>query len=533
MWVIRFYTGPLAGKKLPLKAGRNVIGRANYCDVVVPANGISKEHAVVEVYNDRILVKDLESRNGTFINGVMIRSQTVSPGDRVSFHDIVVDIVEQKSRPTNVSKVPATIHAPNMSATTSGLPGAISSGPTPGASPAMGPVAPTFLAYAQKYVEDVVLPGVYRLGEMLDFRWVLALFVGCFIVLVTSLSTIPLMRILKASIEQEAHNHALTIARNLAEVNRAPLQQGLETSVSVTPAMREPGVDRAYVISSINQDIIAPVQQAGQYVTDIPFVSAAIKGDNEAVSQISSSKIAAVVPIRYYHAATGSDTTAAYAVVVYNMGTLAVDNGRTLSLFVEILFIAALLGLILYFFMYRLIRQPIIDANKQLIAAMAPESSANITSPYLFTDLQILITSINNLLHRQTGGFGADNLKKFEIDRSAEMQNIVNLVGFPAFTVQAQDRVISSVNEHFIHKIAQNQSWVGTSVDQILDQALKLNVLSLLDKVVAMPSQIAIDQLEISSESYDISAQGIHGSTSLAYVLIVFVPNIKEGQASA
>ncbi len=530
MWVIRFYTGPLAGKRLTLKPGRNVIGRAAHCDVVVPANGISKEHAVIEVYNDRIVVKDLESRNGTFINGVMVRSQVISSSDRISFHDVVADVVERKSRPSShapapVSRTPALVGSPEQQGFAA-----------PGAAQVRGgmkPVPPTFLAYAQRYAEDVVLPGVYRLGELMEFRWVLALFVGCFIILVTSLSTIPLMRILKASIEQEAHNHALTIARNLAQVNRGPLQQGLSTSVSVDPAMREPGVDRAYVISSINQQIIAPVQQTGQYVTDIPFVNTAVKSDSESVDQIDSNKVAAVVPIRYYNAGTGSDTTAAYAVVIFNMGTLAVDNGRTLSLFIEILFIAVLLGLILYFFMYRLIRQPLVETNKHLVDAMAPGHSGNVTSPYLFDELQVLITNINNLLHRQVGGFGEDNLKKIEADRGPEMQNIVNVVGFPALTVQAHDRVISAVNEHFLNKIAQNQQWVGITVDQILDQALKLNVSSLLEKVAAAPSQVANDQLEIANENYEISAQGIQGATSIAYVLLVFIPATKEDQASA
>ncbi len=524
MWVVRFYTGPLAAKQFPLKMGRNVIGRASYCDVVVPAQGISKEHAVVEVYNDHIQITDLNSRNGTFINGVMVQSQKLTPGDRVAFHDIVTDIVERKPKPHS-PRTPVlfdgnaalkTQHQPGLDPVAMATP-----------QPSSEPIAPSFIAYARKYVDDVVLPGVYRLGEIMDFRTVLALFVAVFIVLVTSLSTIPLMRILKESIDQEARNHALTIARNLAEVNRSPLEQGLETSVTVDPAMREPGVDQAYIISAVNQNIIAPVQQVGKYLTDVPFVDNAIKGNSDAAAQISSSKIAAVVPIRYYNSATGGETTAAYAVVIFDMGTLAVNSGRTLSLFIEILFIAIILGSILYFFMYRLIRQPLVETNQQLVAAMSPEHAANITTTYHFDALETLISNINNILHRQTGGFGADNLKKFEADRGLEMQNIVNLVGFPALTVQAQDRVVTAVNEHFVQQIGQNQSWVGIPVEQILDQALKLNIMSLLDKVAAMPSQTAIDQLEIANENYDLSAQGIQGSTTaLAYVIIVFVPRV-------
>src|SRR5690606_3471509 len=84
---------------------------------------------------------------------------------------------------------------------------------------------PGFSTWLGRYIDEVVLPGVYKLSEWFEFRWVVGMFVAFFIVFVTALSTIPLMRILKASVEQESQRRALTIARILADQNRTPLSQ--------------------------------------------------------------------------------------------------------------------------------------------------------------------------------------------------------------------------------------------------------------------------------------------------------------------
>src|SRR5882757_5993011 len=92
-----------------------------------------------------------------------------------------------------------------------------------------------------------------------------------FILLVTSLSTIPLIRILKASIEEESQQHAMTIATTLARVNIPALAQGLDSGVSVEIATSRPGVSKAYIISAVDGNVVAPSAQAGTY-PDLPYV---------------------------------------------------------------------------------------------------------------------------------------------------------------------------------------------------------------------------------------------------------------------
>lgn len=48
------------------------IGRLNTCDIVISDTTVSRMHAKIEVDNGRISVSDLNSKNGTYVNGAKV-----------------------------------------------------------------------------------------------------------------------------------------------------------------------------------------------------------------------------------------------------------------------------------------------------------------------------------------------------------------------------------------------------------------------------------------------------------------------------
>ncbi len=74
---------PLAPVEVP-SDGRIAIGRSSECGFPVCTDDASRRHA--EVYTDggHILVRDVSSRNGTFVNGELIGGpRALEPGDRI------------------------------------------------------------------------------------------------------------------------------------------------------------------------------------------------------------------------------------------------------------------------------------------------------------------------------------------------------------------------------------------------------------------------------------------------------------------
>ena len=58
-----------------------VVGRSGTCDYVVDKTVVSREHVALWTEGDRVLVRDLRSRNGTFVNDARIETAELSDGD--------------------------------------------------------------------------------------------------------------------------------------------------------------------------------------------------------------------------------------------------------------------------------------------------------------------------------------------------------------------------------------------------------------------------------------------------------------------
>lgn len=74
---------PLAPLEIPL-GGRVAIGRGKDCELVLFTDSASRRHAEVYPEGAEFYVRDLGSKNGTFLNGERLESaQQLRPGDRI------------------------------------------------------------------------------------------------------------------------------------------------------------------------------------------------------------------------------------------------------------------------------------------------------------------------------------------------------------------------------------------------------------------------------------------------------------------
>jgi pSer/pThr/pTyr-binding forkhead associated (FHA) protein len=82
MWMLEStgdVTEPLLFRILP--GGIKTVGRAPRADFVVDAPLVSRLHCRLTFQDDGLLVEDLESTNGTFVNGERVRKLVMRAGD--------------------------------------------------------------------------------------------------------------------------------------------------------------------------------------------------------------------------------------------------------------------------------------------------------------------------------------------------------------------------------------------------------------------------------------------------------------------
>jgi pSer/pThr/pTyr-binding forkhead associated (FHA) protein len=81
-------TFPLPQGRFLLPKGVHVLGRSTKCDLVLNDTTISRRHARLNVGDSSVLVTDLESHNGTFIENQRVDHGTLRPGQRIRFGSI-------------------------------------------------------------------------------------------------------------------------------------------------------------------------------------------------------------------------------------------------------------------------------------------------------------------------------------------------------------------------------------------------------------------------------------------------------------
>jgi len=78
-----------AQKAFPLPSNVTVIGRRRNCDLRIPLDSVSRRHCQLSVENGSLKVRDLGSRNGTFLNGKRIKEEVAHAGDFIKIGPVL------------------------------------------------------------------------------------------------------------------------------------------------------------------------------------------------------------------------------------------------------------------------------------------------------------------------------------------------------------------------------------------------------------------------------------------------------------
>jgi serine/threonine protein kinase len=86
-----------SGKEIRLFDPTTVIGRASDCKIVLRVRQVSKHHCQVLLQPNQVMVEDLGSVNGTWVNGERIKMAELRDGDRLDVAGHLFDVRVQTS----------------------------------------------------------------------------------------------------------------------------------------------------------------------------------------------------------------------------------------------------------------------------------------------------------------------------------------------------------------------------------------------------------------------------------------------------
>jgi Inner membrane component of T3SS, cytoplasmic domain len=86
-WLVAL-NGQHKGEDFRLRVGKNVLGTAADCDVVLTDKKISRKHATIRYEGGEFQIADLDSSNGTFVNDEKVQKHDLIDNDIVKLGDI-------------------------------------------------------------------------------------------------------------------------------------------------------------------------------------------------------------------------------------------------------------------------------------------------------------------------------------------------------------------------------------------------------------------------------------------------------------
>lgn len=82
-------------KEVQLTKDRTTLGRRPYNDIVIDNLAVSGEHAVMQMSGADVFLEDLNSTNGTYVNGKAIKKQQLQSGDTVEIGKYKIKFVHE------------------------------------------------------------------------------------------------------------------------------------------------------------------------------------------------------------------------------------------------------------------------------------------------------------------------------------------------------------------------------------------------------------------------------------------------------
>ena len=243
-----------------------------------------------------------------------------------------------------------------------------------------------------------------------------------------------------------------------------------------------------------------PAELAHTYPKN-PIIHKARKLDQNTVEKMGYSSIVALVPIRFYNSETGENNPRAYSVVVYDMSSLAVGVKKVASLLIQVLAITCFIGLILFFFLISLIEFPIKSINRQLGRALKDEKAPSISINYQSRILTELCSHINSALNQislnRILNQKSEEEEGGEFNRQNEMNNLVEVIGFPSLSINMEEETVASLNSTFTDQLGFSEI-LHQPLSEIQDSELRDHLSGLIEQGKNSPQEIAFGETSLN-----------------------------------
>jgi predicted component of type VI protein secretion system len=93
---LKVLSGSHEGKEIGVSSEKFLVGRSDSCQLRPKSESVSRKHCIIVIKDNRVLVQDLKSRNGTFVNDTRLpvdKAKVLKGGDELRVGKLKFEVV--------------------------------------------------------------------------------------------------------------------------------------------------------------------------------------------------------------------------------------------------------------------------------------------------------------------------------------------------------------------------------------------------------------------------------------------------------
>lgn len=536
MYKLTIISGPSAddaGKTFELQEGPNSVGRQSTNVIQLKSHRISKQHCYLTVNGEDVIVEDVGSANGTFVNGVLSHTKHLQEGDRLGVGEFVLELVRVE-QPINFDYPVHPVqkaHSHLQLVTTGEI-----ERPSPTEAPASA--AQTLPQDWKERViwvfEKAIMPFFYNLNLKYELRWILGAIGLSFILISLLISVYPLVESNRESVIYEASQRVRFVAKQLAEQNAPTLAVGQESRTFIGPAQDDPGI-RMALVADLNSRIIAPADRMNQYLGAGKEATLAVKvsqmfKDGRETGVLGKGEdgiLIAIEPIKAFDATLGRNRVIAMALASVDVGLSLPSFSTILVVYFNALVMTLIAAALLFVIAYRLVVKRVEVLNEDIDLVLRGESQ-KITRDFQWGEMNNLLDIVSAALQRIPRSGTDDGLAdpfvlNAAVDSFFEAIKLLGVHSKQGILILDQDKRIVFINNPF-EEISgiRSEVAVGSDIPSVSrDEAFGAWCSDILKQIESNPNSQISEKFDFSGQAYRATATKL-GTDKIGGFLFLF-----------
>lgn len=501
--------GKLRGQEIELESGSNVLGRE--AEKRIAVKGVSKEHMSITVNGETAFIEDLNSSNGTFVNGKLIKKKTIKNGDKIALPNVIFQLVYVKEKKKIVKKKVAKSSeegADDLDLLQETMPD-------------------NLLGKLRFIFKHKVMSVLYSFNEQYEWRVLIGITIFAFICTNIALTIGPVLLDSKRLLVREIAARGEQFANEVARFNAANLNRGNLERLNTTFLDNDAEGVQSYELFDLEGRIVRPISKLNSYVNDSFSIKTLnfYKGDENThktfIKKIGNGEIGIGKAILAHQVQTGQSEPVGIISIRFKPKSLEAEAAKNSQAYLESLIITSIVGIFFFGVIYYLTVRPFNEMRVQIEEVLRGKRK-ELSSNNLMEEIYPLRNTINSVLQRirELQSDGSDpEFQDIEEDGAyiRTLYEFMTGAQGPAMILNSE-KLIEHINSEGEDCTGMRESSAsGTSLlDSARDQGFAATVIDLCDQSANSEGANQSENYELTGKMYQIHVSALIGKDSFA-----------------